>query len=113
MVQVDWHAYALSMHKQNSLRITKGNNSHRIGPKPFFSIINVYLEDISVFARFDEIPSLPVENIKKKKMSRIDGKMDRLTDNVKTVYPPTPHPHKHSLRGYNYHGYGVQAEMLV
>ena len=39
------------MHKQNLLRITKGSKSHRVGP--YFSIINVYLEDINVFARFD------------------------------------------------------------
>ena len=27
VVQVDFPAYALAMHKQNALRITKGNNS--------------------------------------------------------------------------------------
>ena len=32
VVQVDFPAYALSMHEQNALRITKGNNSNRIGP---------------------------------------------------------------------------------
>ena len=32
LVQVDFLAYALSIHKQNPLRITKGNNSNRIGP---------------------------------------------------------------------------------
>ena len=32
VVQVDFPAYALSMHKQNAVRITKGNNSNRIGP---------------------------------------------------------------------------------
>ena len=32
MVQVDFPAYALSIHKQNALRITKGNNSTRIAP---------------------------------------------------------------------------------
>ena len=56
------------MHKQNALRITKGNNSNRIGPSPFYSNRNVHLVDISVFAKFDEIPSLPVQDIKKKKM---------------------------------------------
>ena len=67
------------MRKQNSLRITKGNNSHRIGPEPLFSILNVYLEDINVFARFDEISSLPVENIKEKPKGRrrTDRKDDR------------------------------------
>ena len=32
VAQVDFPAYALAMHKQNPLRITKGNNSNRIGP---------------------------------------------------------------------------------
>ena len=48
-----------------------------------------------MFARSDEIPSLPVENIKEKpkRQGRTDGKMDGLTDrrkdNMKTVYPQT------------------------
>ena len=59
MIQVDWHAYALSMHKQIPLRITKGNNSlTELAPCPYFSIINVQFVDINVF---DEIPSLPVK----------------------------------------------------
>ena len=41
--------------------------------------------DINVFARFDEIPSLPVENIKEK------SKLCRRMDNVKT-FSPLPHP---------------------
>ena len=64
MVQVDFPAYALSMHKQNVLRITKGNNSNRIGPYPFYSNTNVHLVAINVFAKFDEIPSLPGQDIK-------------------------------------------------
>ena len=56
-------AYALSIHKQNALRITKGNNSNRTGPSPFYSNTNVHLMDINVYAKFDEIPSLPVQDI--------------------------------------------------
>ena len=47
-------------------RITKGNNSIELAPSPYFSIINVYLVDINMFAKFDEIPSLPVQVIKEK-----------------------------------------------
>ena len=32
VVGVDWPIKALSLHIQKQLRITKGNNSHRIGP---------------------------------------------------------------------------------
>ena len=45
---------------------------------------------MNVFAKFDEIPSMILQNIKGKKcygytFVRSDGR----TDNVKTVYPPT------------------------
>ena len=65
MVQVDFLAYALhaSMHKQNALRITQGNNSTELVPSLFYSNTNVHLVDINVFAKFDEVPSLPVQDI--------------------------------------------------
>ena len=37
-----------------------------LAPSPYFSIINIHLEDINVFAKVDEIPSLPVQDIKEK-----------------------------------------------
>ena len=50
--------------KCHGQRITKGNNSNGIGP--YFFITNVHLVDINVFAKSDEIPSLPVQVIKEK-----------------------------------------------
>ena len=41
-----------------------------LAPSPYFSIINVYLVDIDVFAKFDEVLSLPVQVIKKKPKCR-------------------------------------------
>ena len=64
MVQVDFPVYAPSMHEQNALRITKGNNSHRTGPS--YSNTNVHLVNINVLAKFVEFPSLPVQDIKEK-----------------------------------------------
>ena len=49
---------------QKSLRITKGNNSNSIGPYTLFILINTCLEDRNVFARFDEIPSMTLYDIK-------------------------------------------------
>ena len=37
-----------------------------LAPGPYFSIINVNLVDINVFAKSDEIPSSPVQVIKEK-----------------------------------------------
>ena len=64
MVQVDFSAYALSIHKQNALRITKGNKLTltEFAPSPYFSITNVHLVDNNKFAKCDEIPSLSVQN---------------------------------------------------
>ena len=45
---------------------------------------------MNVYARFDEIPSITLEDIKKtKRYGRTDARTDGRTDNVKTVYPPT------------------------
>ena len=46
------------------LRITKGSNSNRIGPSPHIFIINIHLIDINAYAKFDEFPSLPSQDIK-------------------------------------------------
>ena len=67
MVRVDSPVYALSIHKQNALRITKGNNSlTELTPSPFYSNTNVHLVDIILFEKFDEILSLPVQDIEEK-----------------------------------------------
>ena len=50
--------------------------------------------DMNMYARFDEIPSITLKDIKKTKCygrtdARTDARTDGWTDNVKTVYPPT------------------------
>ena len=59
MVGVDRHIKALSMHIQNSLRITKGNNSHRISP--YFFAISICHVNMNVCSRFDEILSVTLQ----------------------------------------------------
>ena len=41
-----------------------------LAPSPYFSIINNHLVAINVFAKSDEIPSLPVQVIKEKPKCR-------------------------------------------
>ena len=53
VVGVDRSIKALSMHIQKPLRITKGNNSHRISPY-FFAVIICHV-NMNVCARFEEI----------------------------------------------------------
>ena len=56
-----------------TLRITKDNDSKIFGSYTYFSIINIHLLDINVFAKFYEIPSLPFQDIEKPKLR---GKRD-------------------------------------
>ena len=45
---------------------------------------------MNVFAKFDEIPSMLLQDIKEtKRFAHTFVRSDRRTDNVKTVYPPT------------------------
>ena len=49
---------------------------------------------MNVFAKFDKIPSMLLQDIKETKryghtFGRLDGQTDGRTNNVKTVYPPT------------------------
>ena len=47
---------------------------------------------MNMFARFDENPAMTLQDIKRNKTLRTDGRTDARThartDNVKTVYPP-------------------------
>ena len=58
VVGVDRPIKALSLHIHKPLRITKGNNSHRIGPSPYFFAISICTVNMNVYARFDEILSM-------------------------------------------------------
>ena len=63
-----------------------------LAPSPYFSIINVHLVDINVFAKFYEIPSLLFKILKNQNVA------DRQTDGWTwkqympcKLYTPTPH----------------------
>ena len=76
----------LSLLKQNALKITNGNKSNRIGPWP---LIQMFILWISMFCKFDEIPSLPLQNIKEKKQNVVDKEFQRaitLTDLAPSPY---------------------------
>ena len=53
---------------------------------------------MNVFAKFDEIPSMILQDIKETKRYGHKNVSDTRSDNVKTVYPPT----NTVCRGYNY-----------
>ena len=59
VVEADFPADALYIKKlQKELQRTL--NLTELAKSPFYSNTNVHLVDINVFAKFDEIPSLPV-----------------------------------------------------
>ena len=59
MVEVDRPIKALSMRIHKPLRITKGNNCHRISP--YFFAISIFHVNMNVCTRFDEILSLTLQ----------------------------------------------------
>ena len=59
VVEVDQPIKALSMHIQKPLRITKGNNSHRISP--YFLAISICHVNVNKCARFDKILSMTLQ----------------------------------------------------
>ena len=84
------------MHIHKLLRITKGNNSHRNSPSSLLFIISIGPVDMNEYARFDEIPSMTLKDIKEtKRYRRMDGQTDGRTDGHENSIPT----HKHSLRG--------------
>ena len=86
-----------SVYVHKPLRITKGNNSHKYGPSALLFIITICPVDMNVYARFDEIPSITLKDIKKTKhYGRRDGRTYGRTDGQCENSIPA---HKHSLRG--------------
>ena len=57
-----------------------------MAPSPYILIVSICPVDMNKYARFDEIPSMTVKDIKETKRY---GWTDGRTDNVKTVYSPT------------------------
>ena len=85
------------MYIHKPLRITKGNKSHRNGPSSLLFIIIICAVDMNVYARFDEIPSITLKDIKKtKRYGRTDARTDGRMDGQRENSIPA---HKHSLRG--------------
>ena len=77
------------MYIHKPLRITKGNNSHRNGPSSLLFITIICPVDMNMYARFDEIPSITLKDIKKtKRYGRTDGQRENSIP-----------AHKHSLQG--------------
>ena len=56
-----------------------------LAPSPYFFVLSICLAYMNMFARFDENPTITLQDIKKTKRY---GRTDTCTDNVKTVYPP-------------------------
>ena len=66
-----------------------------MAPSPYIFIISIGPVVMNQYARFDEIPSMTLKDIKKTKhYGRTDGRTDGWTDGRENSIPT----HKHSLR---------------
>ena len=58
-----------------------------LAPSPYYSIINVHLVNINVFAKFYGITSLPFQDIEKpKRCERTDERTDKVTRGPLVLY---------------------------
>ena len=63
------------MHIQKPLKITKGNNYKEMADRPYIFIISICLVYMNEFARFDEIPSITLQDIQEtKRYGRTQGR---------------------------------------
>ena len=68
-----------------------------MAPSPYIFNISISPVDMNKYARFDEIPSMTLKDIKEtKRYGLTDGRSDGRTDGQRENSIPT---HKHSLRG--------------
>ena len=82
------HMHYLYINKKHQ-ELQRAITLTELAPSPFYSNTNVHLVDINVFAKFDEIPSLPVQDIKKKKQNVVDKELQRaitLTESAPSPY---------------------------
>ena len=82
---------------QKPFRITKGNNSYSIGPYPLIFISSICLVHMNVFAKFDEFPSMTLQDIKETK--RYGHTFVRSVVRSFGQRENSIPSHKHSLRG--------------
>ena len=76
------------MHIHKLLELQREITHIEMAPSPYIFIISIGPVDMNQYARFDEIPSMTLKDIKEtKRYGRTDGRTDGWTDNVKTVYP--------------------------
>ena len=65
-----------------------------MAPSPYFFVESICLAYMNMFARFDQNPTMTLQDIKKKNVTdgrtdaRTHTRTDARTDNVKPVYPP-------------------------
>ena len=62
---ISLHMHYLCINKMHQ-ELQRALTLTELAPSPYFSNTNVHLVDSNVFAKFDEIPSLPVQDIKEK-----------------------------------------------
>ena len=80
--------------KCRGLRITKGNNSKRIGPYPLFSIINVHLVEIICLPNFMKFRHCLFKILKNQNVT------DRRMDGQRENSIPTPQQTQFAGGGY-------------
>ena len=88
---MDYNSISLKPYIKSHLELQREITLIELAPSPYFFVYSICLAYINMFARFDENPTMTLQDIKKtKRYRRTNARTDThaRTDNVKTVYPP-------------------------
>ena len=82
---MDYNSISIKPYIISHLELQREITLIELAPSPYFFVKSICLAYMYMFARFDENPAMPLQDIiETKHYGRTDGR----THNVKTVYPP-------------------------
>ena len=82
---MDYNSISIKPYIKSHLELQREITLIELAPCPYFLVLSICLVYMNMFAKFDEIPAMSLQDIKEtKRYGRTHGR----TDNVKTVYPP-------------------------
>ena len=82
---MDYNSISINPYIKSHLELQREITLIELAPSPYFFVKSICLVFINMFAKFDEIPAMTLQDIKETKCY---GRMHAGTNNMKTVYPP-------------------------
>ena len=93
---MDYNRISINLYIKSHLELQREITLIELAPSPYLFVKSICLAYNNMFAKFDEIPALTLQDIKERKRLRTDERTHTRTDGQREN--SIPH-HKQSLRG--------------